>query len=436
MGIVIGNAALAPCAYDWVGGDIDGLAQLSGTLNGYGPQVTAVADALSAQVQQVVGAAGWEGTAASAFTSAWDRDSLTAEAVRRVADQVAGIVGWLAGTLSQIEAGLEWAADQASAHGVPIGADGAPPQVCYLGTGGPGQAAEQWLSDYQVFYAECMQSARSARGKAATALTAMTTQIIDSASNRPADVLGNVTTVGDLLGGLILGDKAPQMGKLIKAIQQAVWYGNGSHTALGRDNPGAEPDDGDLGSLGVLDVLAGVLGTGINTYEDVHDYHRPLLESLYVETFGAEVGLVLPKLPKLISALKTAETAQSEIQGDGAANGETADGEGVAAGVQGGEAAVDGLDPLTLAGLAANDDIHNLFIEHWSTDVDKHGLVAGAVYGYEHATEVETSGDLESNIVEGYKLSLAYEATEAIEHPKAIGEAAEWVADHTPWEIP
>jgi hypothetical protein len=71
----------------------------------------------------VVGAAGWTGTAASAFTVAWERDSKTAQAVGLAADQVAGIVGWLAVRLSQIEAGLEQAADDASAHGVAIGPD-------------------------------------------------------------------------------------------------------------------------------------------------------------------------------------------------------------------------------------------------------------------------------------------------------------------------
>jgi uncharacterized protein YukE len=381
MGTVTVKVALAPFACDWVGGDIGGLAQLAGTLYGYAPQVNAVAAALNAPVRQVVGAAGWQGNAASAFTAAWERDSLTAQALALAMDQVAGIVGWLAMRLSQIEAGLEQGAGEASAHGVPVGADGAPPQVCYPGTGGPGQAAaQQWLSGYQAFYAACMQAAQGAREQAATALAAMARQIVDSASTRPADIAGNATTAADLLYDLLAGKSGTQVEDVIKAIQKA-WYGSGSHTALGKDDAGAGADDGDL-DLGALDVLTAGIGTILNTYEDVHYYHRPLLESLWVESGASEAGLALPKL----MSLGTADAAGGEATA--------------------GEAAADGLDPLALAGVVISDQIHNAYLEPWPADVHEHGVVMGIEYGQGDVT-VHTLENLEGMVTESSRESLA-----------------------------
>src|ERR1700689_1016700 len=68
-------APLAPFAYDWVGGDIHGLAALAGTLYGYVPRIEDVISALDRKVSQIVGDAGWQGTAASAFTRNWEQIS-------------------------------------------------------------------------------------------------------------------------------------------------------------------------------------------------------------------------------------------------------------------------------------------------------------------------------------------------------------------------
>jgi len=63
-------SALAPFAHNWIGGDIHGLSAYAGTLYGYVPEITDVATALDGKVKQIVGAAGWQGSAASAFTKA------------------------------------------------------------------------------------------------------------------------------------------------------------------------------------------------------------------------------------------------------------------------------------------------------------------------------------------------------------------------------
>jgi len=209
---------LAPFSHDWVGGNINGLAALAGTLYGYAPRMDAVADALDGQVSRLVNAAGWQGAAASSFTSSWSKDSQTARALGLATDQVGQIVDWLAVNLSTLEAELEAAANAAAAHGVTIGPDGAPPGVCF---GPPANAKEQemqeWANWYQQFYADIMQQAQKARSTAAGALADTGRQIVapstsgtKSSSQTGSEGMnpGDDLTVGDLLGDLMAAPAA------------------------------------------------------------------------------------------------------------------------------------------------------------------------------------------------------------------------------------
>jgi uncharacterized protein YukE len=154
-------SALAPFSYDWVGGNIHGLSAYAGTLYGYTPKITDVATTLNGKVSQTVGAAGWQGSASSAFSGAWDRDAQGCAALNTLVTGTGDIVNWLAVNLSQIESALETAADKTAAHGVPIGADGQPPQECLADA-----TAESWRSAYQAFYNEAMHDAVNARNEA------------------------------------------------------------------------------------------------------------------------------------------------------------------------------------------------------------------------------------------------------------------------------
>jgi uncharacterized protein YukE len=423
MATVTAAGHLAPFAHEWIGGDIHGLAQLAGTLYGHATQVTDVAAALDAQVRQVVGAAGWEGAAAAAFTAAWQRDSLTARAVGLAADQVAGVIGWLAVTLSQIEAGLERAAAEVSAHGVPVGADGAPPSVCYPSPGGAAQpAAQHWLSGYQVFYTACLRAAQGARELAAGTLAATVRQIIDHAS-----AAGQVVTAADLLGDLLaepsatvresaadiaddiagiredlarlrsgdgsLGDilddldaKVSDLGsanidlRVAKAEETALtkladfrvgdvvnklmnaWRGGGAHVQGGEPDPGG---DGELGKTGEF-------------VDEVRDI--PVLDVLaaaagtalgtYQDTHGAH--------PQSLDVALT-EEGLSNVGGLGGA---------VAIGQVAGEA---GGPVGMVVGVLLPDSIHNTLHENWAGDVHQNGWVKGLVIA---------QGDIGKNNVE------------------------------------
>jgi uncharacterized protein YukE len=241
MTTALGLKPLAPFSYDWVGGNISGLAALAGTLYGYAPKMDAVADALDGQVGQLVNAAGWQGAAASSFIASWSKDSQTARALGLATDQVGQIVDWLAVNLSTLEAELEAAANAAAAHGVTIGPDGTPPQACF---GPPANAKEQemqeWANWYQQFYTDIMDQAQQARGTAAGALAATGRQIVSpttsgtkSTSDTGTDGMnpGDDLTVGDLLGDLmaapaaasrVAGEKLDDARSALKSAKDAI----------------------------------------------------------------------------------------------------------------------------------------------------------------------------------------------------------------------
>jgi uncharacterized protein YukE len=203
-------APLAPFAYDWVGGNIHGLAAFAGTLYGYVPQIEDVITALNRKVSQIVGDAGWRGAAASAFTANWEQISAETTAIGLVIVQAGSIVDLLAVNLSKTENVLEQAADKAALHGVQIGGDGQPPQVCYAN-----QDQENWRASYAWFYQQCQADAEEARVEAAGALRDLYGAISPdkpgkSGGNRGSSgpesldtKIGEGTTISDLLLDLL-----------------------------------------------------------------------------------------------------------------------------------------------------------------------------------------------------------------------------------------
>lgn len=195
-------SALASFSNNWIGGDIHGLSAYAGTLYGYVPEINDVSTALNGTVKQIVGASGWQGSAASAFTAAWDHDAQGAAALATVTSATGSIVDWLAVTLSKIESALEQAADQAAGKGVPIGANGQPPQVCLANP-----AAEAWRAHYQGFYNQCMLDAVAARNKAAAALQGIGEEILGKHDASGGDSGGlsksDLTAISDVLAGFL-----------------------------------------------------------------------------------------------------------------------------------------------------------------------------------------------------------------------------------------
>jgi len=193
---------LAPFAHAWVGGDIRGLAAFAGTLYGYVPQIEDVVTVLDKKVGQIVGDAGWQGPAASAFTGNWEKVSAEANALGLVIIQTGSIVDQLAADLARIENALEQAAAQAVAHGVQVGGDGQPPQVCYAS-----QTQEDWRLGYGSFYQRCLAAARGARVEATGALQkvygAMTSGKPAGSGSGPGRKIEEGSTISDYLADLL-----------------------------------------------------------------------------------------------------------------------------------------------------------------------------------------------------------------------------------------
>jgi len=243
---------LAPFSYDWVGGDIHGLAAFATTLYGYVPRMEDVVTALNKKVGQIVGDAGWEGAAASAFTANWEKVSAETNAIGLVVIQTGGIVDQLAVDLSKIENALEKAADETAAHGVPIGSSGMPPQACYTN-----QTQEEWAQGYATFYQECIAAANDARVQAAGALQNVFTAITsgkpskggdgDTGSDIPTRV-GEGTTLGDLLADLLAAPTA-YAGQVSDKVDELTEKAKGAKSAWQAAQKAARQADGRFGKM-------------------------------------------------------------------------------------------------------------------------------------------------------------------------------------------
>jgi uncharacterized protein YukE len=147
---------LAAFSYDWVGGDIRGLQGVAAALYAYVPQVRDLAGRLSVVARDLTGADGWQGSAASAFSAAWERQALTAVALETYVTATGQAIDGLAVELAELENALEQQAADAAAHGVRIAADGT--VAGYSGT-----QAGQWAFAYQETREQILAEATTAR---------------------------------------------------------------------------------------------------------------------------------------------------------------------------------------------------------------------------------------------------------------------------------
>lgn len=244
---------LASFAHNWVGGDIHGLAAFAGTLYGYVPGMEDVVTALNKKVGQIVTDAGWQGSAAQAFTGNWEKVSAEVNAIGLVVIQAGSIVDQLAADLSKIENALENAASQAAAHGVQIGPDGQPPGVCYANT-----TQENWRVGYDSFYQQCKAAAENARVQAAGALLQLSRAVTSGTPGKVGGDSGGVgtkvgegNTIADLLADLLatktayanqVADKLAEVGVDLKKAQDA-WLAAQAAARQANGRFGKMPDD-------------------------------------------------------------------------------------------------------------------------------------------------------------------------------------------------
>lgn len=248
---------LASFAHTWVGGDIHGLAALAGTLYGYVPGMESVVTALDKQVSQIVTDAGWQGSAAKAFTGNWEKVSAQVSAVGLVVIQTGGIVDQLAANLASIENALESAAAQAASHGVQIGAGGQPPDVCYSDP-----TKESWRVSYSDFYQRCLNDANDARVQAAgdlVQLSSVTTtgkpskpassgSGVSAAPNGVATGVGEGNTIADLLADMLATPTAYSR-EVAEKVEEAESKLKEARTAWKAAQAAARTADGRFGKM-------------------------------------------------------------------------------------------------------------------------------------------------------------------------------------------
>ncbi len=262
--------ALASFAHNWVGGDIDGLAAFAGTLYGYVPEMEDVVTALNKKVGQIVTDAGWQGAAAQAFTGNWEKVSAEVNAIGLVVIEAGSIVDQLAADLAKIENALENAAGQAAAHGVQVGADGQPPDVCYAD-----KAQEDWRLGYGSFYQQCKAGAENARVQAAGALLKLSHAITSGKPGQPGGDSGEVgtrvgqgNTIADLLADLLAAKTAyanQVAGKMAEATAslgkaQKAWLVAQAAARQANGRFGVMPDDVKAAFKDAKSELASVQG--------------------------------------------------------------------------------------------------------------------------------------------------------------------------------
>jgi hypothetical protein len=431
-------SALAPFAYDWIGGDIHGLSAYAGTLYGYVPEINDVATALDGKVKQVVGAAGWQGSAASAFTKAWDHDAEGASALATVTSSTGSIVDWLAVTLSKIESALEQAADQAAGHGVPIGAGGQPPGACLANP-----TTESWRARYQGFYNQCMIDAVTARNKAAAALQAIGDAILGKHGGGGEGTglsKADLTAVGGVLAGFLgaqtryrglvdlrVGHAKSQLAdakaQAIEDARQAdgrfgVWSAEDrqAFTAAKSTLSSAESDlAAAQGNETFLSRVAGFSASDIPAVGDSLDGMGGVAGDL------ARAGAGIPFVDIAAAGAGTYFNAQEDIAkgvpayvaypGEAAGN-LAALGVGTGVGIAATGAVAAGLGLAGAGGIAVSlgaggagvlaggiaaygvgDFAHHLIDENWGADMSKYGTVGGIFHGIGDSG-VQTGGDI------------------------------------------
>jgi uncharacterized protein YukE len=393
------GGTLAPHAYNWVGGDPAGLQALQGECTRVGSSITTADRALTGQVSQVVGAAGWDGSAASAFSSAWDQDSSAGAQLATAWDQIGSIAGNLAANLASLENALEGAAAQVEAAGGTIDiADGS---ALPNGTGnGVACPSPQLISQYMSYRTKILAQASVARANAALALDQLTGGLLPSQPD-----------VGDVVNGLdgVRGlwavpttyrreveEELAEAAEKYVAVRKAAMLELIAKRKLAGNNARLDPE--------TRENLAGTAEERSTLEGKLSDSPPESLLSQAADGDAAGLGLTgaaagavraLPFVGATVGAGVTVwqDRESGESWGKSLTDGVVSNGLALGAGF--GAAALIGTgSALAVAGgvivggaaaVGVGDFVHNLFQENWSAQIQAHGVVGGVLDGIGNA---------------------------------------------------
>jgi uncharacterized protein YukE len=393
------KGALAPHAYNWVGGDIAGLQALQGECAKVASAITAADRALTGQVSQMVGAGGWQGSAAGAFSRAWDQDSSAGAQLADAWDQIGSIAGNLAANLASLENALEGAAAQAEAQGLAIDiADGS----ALPGSTGNGLAcpSPQLVSLYITYRTKVLAQASVARAEAALALDQITGCLLPSQPD-----VGDVVNGLDGVRGLwavpttyrreVEEDLAEAEEKYVAARKAAMLELIAKRKLVG-SNARLDPETKENLS-GTAEERAGLEGKLSDAPPESILSQAADGDAAGLGLTGATAGAVraIPFMGATVGAgiavWQDRESGESweESLADGAVSNGAAFGAGFgAAALVGTGSAIAVAGGVALGGAAAvgvGDFVHNLFQENWSAQIQAHGVVGGVLDGVGNA---------------------------------------------------
>lgn len=401
--------SLPSFAYRWVGGDISGLDMFKSTCDSTARELDQAARALSGKVSAVVGDAGWTGSAASSFSTAWDSDS---KAGRQLADawrKIGSITGDLAQQLAALEAQLERAADQVEKQGLAINpADGtiAPAAACLTPQAEAKNA--KLAKAYNSLRGEILAKAKMARADAASKLADVTDSMVPKGLDPGVKV-----AMLDGMRGLWaapttynneLAKKLAEAKTDVQTTQKAAWreyldaknqYGNAARLSPETKGNAAEA----LKELRTTEgKLASAPGESATTKLAAGD-----ADGLGAAGLAGGVVRSVPYLGALAGAGFTiaGDRSDGESWGKSVSDGVVSNGAALGAGM-GTAAVIGGGSMVAVAGgvvaggvvaVGVGDLVHNAFQENWNQDWQQNGVIDGTLDGAGHVLS-KTGSDL------------------------------------------
>ncbi|PZS37720.1 MAG: hypothetical protein DLM62_17690 [Pseudonocardiales bacterium] len=397
-------------AESWVGGDIVGLHTMAATTAAAPAAMRDVVHALSAKVDDLVGAAGWSGGAAEAFQKRWTADSISAGSLADVVGHVGGVLGDLATNLNKVNMTLYNAEYEATKAGAPIGPDGAPGTIV-SSAGTPSGPAVTALQTYCDEYDSAMQLAKGFRLDAASKLS----DIYDQISYEPGHQNNpdQWATLGDYVRGLyavpdekgrITRGRLANMDERIKSARHDLRAAKQEYAAKGLKLP-----EGNAAKTAHKGVFAEFKQLKADL-ESAESLERKLPLSAELNTKLSDIGKAIPEIGKITSKLPEflKEVPVVDVLATGVAVGFQVKDDmekgwsaqhAVAADVTAGAAGL-GAGAITFAvasgpvGLAAvgagavavgvGAFVYQGFHEHWSEDIHNDGVVGGILTGGKH----------------------------------------------------
>lgn len=399
---------LPPFSFDWVGGDIPGLQALDTACDRAAAEITDAGAALSRQVSDVTGAAGWRGAAADAFTTAWDKDSAAGAQLAAAWTQIGSIAATLAASLAALEHDLEEAAWQLEKQGIPVDAATgiAQPDVTAAGNACPAPqtmaARGQLASNYMTYRGTILSQASAARARAARSLQTVTEKMLPPGTDWGQAAYGLdglralwaiPTRYRKLLQGQLQGLKQTR-----GSVEDAMWQRliaerktSGNAAKLPKDMV----DDGARARLAVTSQEAKIAGAPENATNMAADGDAAGLG------LSGLAGSAVKAIPFIGAAAGTGITIAQDRENreswrhaitDGVlSNGASL---GAGAGAMAGTVAAAGflgaapaaaVTAGTIAGVAGavgvGDAVHHLIQENWPQDWHQHGVLDGTAHG-------------------------------------------------------